>query len=284
MVSPGKAHALTSVSVDASTILDGWPGSPTVGVLRLVDGVIEEVAASGDLDAQRPWASVSKLVVAMAIGVEVDWGLHRYDDELGPPGATLAHHLSHSAGFGLEAGDATAPVGTKRVYSNVAVDRAVAWVVGGESPGRWLDDRVFSGLGMDRTVLDGRPAAGVVGSTRDLMTFAGVWLRSDGLAVATRDLIVSPHLAELDGIVPGFGRFRPCPWGLGPEIRGDKGHWMGDWPSDSAGHFGKSGALVLFNVRERIAVVATSTVAFGPWAVALWPSWTSAIRTLALTS
>lgn len=247
-----------------------------------MDGNVEVIAAGGDLDAPRPWASVSKLAVAMAIGVEVDWGLHRYEEPLGPPGATLAHHLSHSAGYGLEADDAMAPVGAKRVYSNVAVDRAVAAIVGDESPARWLDDRVFTGLGMVDTLLDGRPAAGVVGTTRDLMTFASAWLRADGLAVSTRDRILQPFLGELDGIVPGFGRFRPCPWGLGPEVRGDKQHWMGDWPPDSAGHFGQSGALALFNVAERIAVVATSTVAFGPWAVAHWPGWISAMRTLAL--
>ena len=33
---------------------------------------------------------------------------------------------------------------------------------------------------------------------------------------------------ELAGIVPGVGRFDPCPWGLGFEIRGDKApHWTG---------------------------------------------------------
>ena len=270
--------------MDSSTLCAGWPGSPAVGVLALVDGDVVVIAADGDLEDRRPWASVSKLAVAMAVGVEVDWGLHRYEEPLGPPGATLAHHLSHSAGYGLESSDATAPVGTKRVYSNVAVDFAVDAIVGDESPAQWLDDRVFRGLGLGDTALEGRPAAGVVGSTKDLMTFAGAWLRSDGLAVSTRDRILSPFLGDLDGIVPGFGRFRPCPWGLGPEVRGDKRHWMGDWPPDSAGHFGQSGALALFNVRERIAVVATSTVAFGPWAVGLWPGWISTIRTLALAS
>ena len=268
--------------MQSTSLCAGWPGSPAVGVLRLVDGVLEVLGTDGDLDARRPWASVSKLVVAMAVGVEVDWGLHRYDEPLGPPGATLAHHLSHSAGYGLEAGDPLRPVGSRRVYSNVAVDRAVAAVVGDDAPAAWLDDRVFQGLGMADTALDGRPAAGVVGSTRDLMTFAGAWLRADGLAVSTRDQILRPFLGELDGIVPGFGRFQPCPWGLGPEIRGDKQHWMGNWPADSAGHFGQSGALALFNVRERIAVVATSTVDFGPWAVERWPSWIDAMRTLAL--
>jgi hypothetical protein len=109
-------------------------------------------------------------------------------------------------------------------------------------------------------------------------------LRPDGIAKETRDRFITPFIPTLDGIVPGFGRFSPCPWGLGPEVRGDKQHWMGDWPAESFGHFGQSGALMLLNVQENVGVVATSTENFGPWAVKLWPEWTSAMRKLALAS
>ena len=68
-----------------------------------------------------------------------------------------------------------------------------------------------------------------------------------------------PYAPQLNGFVPGFGKFSPCPWGLGPEVRGDKHHWMGDWPPASFGHFGKSGALLLLNADEQIGLVATST-------------------------
>jgi hypothetical protein len=139
-------------------------------------------------------------------------------------------------------------------------------------------------LGLSSSSLVDRPASGVEGSTNDLATLAEAWLRPDGLTRETRDQIIRPYLAELNGIVPGFGRFTPCPWGLGPEVRGEKQHWMGDWPSASFGHFGQSGALMLMNVDEGVGVVATSTEPFGPWAVKLWPEWTSAARVLALTS
>jgi hypothetical protein len=59
---------------------------------------------------------------------------------------------------------------------------------------------------------------------------------------------------------------------------------MGNWPASSFGHFGKSGALILLNADEQIGLVATSTEEFGGWATKLWPSWTSAMRTLALGS
>ena len=117
-----------------------------------------------------------------------------------------------------------------------------------------------------------------------MMTLAVAWLRSDGLARSTRDRLITPYLADLDGIVPGFGRFAPCPWGLGPEVRGTKQHWMGDWPDASFGHFGQSGSLMLLNADEQIGLVATSTVPFGPWAVQLWPTMTGELRRLAIGS
>ena len=265
-------------------LLDGWPGAPSVVLLRLNGGLVERLYESGDVDAVRPWASVSKMAVALAFGVEVDWGLHRFEESLGPRGATLANLLSHSSGLGLEEGDPLVDIATKRVYSNYGVDLAVAAILGDNSAANWLDNRVFRPFGMNSAVLEGRPAADVVGSTDDLATLAVAWLRPDGIAKETRNRIITPYLPQLEGFVPGFGRFTPCPWGLGPEIRGEKQHWMGDWPSASFGHFGQSGSMILLNADEQIGVVATSTEPFGPWATKLWPSWTSAMRTLALGS
>ena len=263
---------------------DAWPGSPAYVVLRLKEGVIERVSERGDLDDVRSWASVSKLAVALAVGVEFDWELHTPDEIVGPQEATLAHLLSHSSGLGLEEGDPVVPIATKRVYSNYGIDLAVGAIVGDDMPATWLANRIFRPFGMTRTALMDRPASGVYGSTNDLATMAAAWLRPDGIAHETRDTLVTPYLGDLAGIVPGFGRFTPCPWGLGVEVRGAKDHWMGDWPPSSFGHFGQSGALCLVNVDEGIAAVATSTVDFGPWAAALWPAWTSAARSLALTS
>jgi hypothetical protein len=266
-----------------SNPLDGaWPGSPAYVVIRLKDGIAERVVENGALDEARPWASVSKMAVAMAFGVENDWDAHAYTQVVGPRGANIANLLSHSSGLGLEESDPVVPVGTKRVYSNYGIDYAVEAIMEDGTPASWLDYRVFSGLGMTTTSLEGRPSSGVVGSTNDLVTLAAAWLRADGIAKETRDRIIKPYMPALNGIVPGFGRFSPCPWGLGPEVRGEKEHWMGDWPPESFGHFGQSGALMLLNAVEGIGVVATSTEPFGSWAVKLWPEWTSAVRVLAL--
>jgi CubicO group peptidase (beta-lactamase class C family) len=251
--------------------------------VKLRDGAVVRVHDEGDLEVVRPWASVTKMAVALAVGVEVDWDLHAYDEVVGPNGATLAHLLSHSSGLGFEEGERVRDVGERRVYSNVGIDRAVEAIVGAASPAQWLKSRVFDALGMHSSALRGRPCADGFGSTADLALLARAWLRGDGVSDATRERIVTPYLPALAGIVPGFGRFSPCPWGLGPEVRGTKRHWMGDWPEASFGHFGQSGALLLVNLDEGIAVVATTEVPFGPWAVELWPTWTSRVRELALS-
>jgi CubicO group peptidase (beta-lactamase class C family) len=270
--------------VSTISLTDGWPGAPAVVLLSLKDGQVRRIAEAGDLDDVRAWASISKMVVSLAFGVESDWELHRYDMPLGPTGSTLANLLSHSSGLGLEEGDPIVGVGTQRIYSNYGFDLAVSSILEDNTAENWLQQRVFRPFGMSSTKLIDRPSSGVVGSTNDLAKLAVAWLRPDAIIKGTRDHVIKPYAPQLDGFVPGFGKFAPCPWGLGPEIQGDKHHWMGDWPSASFGHFGQSGALILLNADEQIGLVATSTEPFAGWATKLWPTWTSAMRTLALGS
>ena len=262
----------------------GWPGEPAVVVSAWRAGAWRTVATQGDLDTPRSWASVSKLMTAYAAAIEVHEGHARLDEPLGPEGSTLAHLLAHASGLGLERDDPVVAVGTKRIYSNHGIDLAAAHLARGQDISAWLDRRVIAPLMLNTTHLRGRAAEGVVGSTRDLATFAREWVVPTQVTPQSRDAAVAIYLPELAGIVPGFGRFTPCPWGLGVEVRAEKRHWMGDWPASSFGHFGRSGALALVNVEEGICVVATSTVDFGPWAHELWPTWTSQARQVALHS
>ncbi len=224
------------------------------------------------------------MAVALALGIENDWGDFTYDKSMGPIGSTMATVLSHASGLGLEENDPRIGVGEKRLYSNYGVDLVVEKVCQGHPPSEWLSQRVFSALGMSTTSLVGRPSAGVEGSTSDMATLALAWLRPDAISVETRNRAIRPYAPHLSGITPGFGSFSPNPWGLGPEIRGEKEHWMGDWPATSFGHFGQSGSLMLISPSEKIALVATSTEPFGPWAKELWPRFTSEMRALALES
>jgi len=263
-------------------LIPGWPGAPSAILFTLEGAATTTVLEIGDTEEVRPWASVSKMATALALAVENDWGQYTYDQPMGPLGATMATILSHASGLGFEKDDPTIAVGQKRVYSNYGVDLVVEAVCGEADPSAWLDQRVFRSLGMTSTSLVGRPSAGVEGSTKDMARLALAWLRPDAVSVETRNRAIRPYAPTLRGITPGFGSFTPNPWGLGPELRGDKQHWMGDWPADSFGHFGQSGSLLLVSPTEKIALVATSTEPFGPWAVALWPQWVSDMRQRAL--
>ena len=90
---------------------------------------------------------------------------------------------------------------------------------------------------------------------------------------------VTAQYPELDGIVPGIGRFDPCPGGLGPEIRGGKHpHWTS--PHNSAvtyGHFGGSGAFVWVDPIADITCAVVCDRDFDSWALTHWPEFSSAV-------
>ena len=255
-----------------TSALRGWPEDSAVVIQRVSAHANEVLYAQGDLSLRRPWASVSKLVTS--------WGVARMasrgEFDLDAPdheGVTMAHLLAHASGWGLEENSPRAAVGTRRIYSNVGVDRAVALVT--NDPAAWCAVEVFAPLGLTSCSLEGRPAAGVVGSLEDMGELMSAWRRGDDLREETHRRFRSPFLPTLAGVVPGFGRFDPCPWGLGPEVRGQKSHWMGSTTSPATfGHFGQSGTLALVEPDRDLVIVAAAGEDFGPWAAVRWPSWT----------
>lgn len=254
--------------------LVGWPEGSAFQLVRVSDDDTELLASAGVDDVVRPWASVTKMAVAWAVARAVDRGEASLDHPLGPTGSTLAHVLAHASGLGLESNDPTIAVGVRRVYSNVGPELAARLIAGDRDPAQWLHDELFGPLTMTSTSLEGRVAAGVRGSLRDLVRLGVSWWRADVVDAATRDRFVSPFLVNLRGVVPGFGGFDPCEWGLGPEIHGAKHHWMGQrFSARSFGHFGQSGALILIEPESGLVLAATAGEPFGPWAQHRWPTW-----------
>src|SRR6266852_7966475 len=93
----------------------------------------EHVAVGVVLDSQvfatrgergRPfrWASVTKLLTALATLVAVEEGSVDLDAPAGPPGSTVRHLLAHASGLPFEAGPPIAKPGTRRIYSNAGFD------------------------------------------------------------------------------------------------------------------------------------------------------------------
>jgi len=252
--------------------MSGWPSDSSAVVARR-HGAGWIYQSGGRPDHHYPWASVSKVAMAFGVARQVTRGQVALDGPAGPAGSTLAHLLSHASGLGLEAGDPQRPVGTRRVYSNLGINLAVAECAAGVSVDSWFQSEVANALDL-KIDLRGSCASGVHGSVYDMVQLGCAWWESTDMSLRVRDDFTRPFLAELDGIVPGWGRFSPCPWGLGLEIKGQKDHWMGHRTSPTAyGHFGQSGCLLLVDPERDLVLAAASPIEFGPWAKALWPSW-----------
>ena len=234
-------------------------------------------------------ASVTKLLTTMAALVAVQDGLVGLDQPVAEAGegVTVRHLLAHASGLPMEATGARRPPERRRIYSNVGF-RALGDLLAaaaGEPVERFLDGTVFAPLGMAATRLEPRtwdrpdPAAGARSSLDDLVRFARCLL-DRGTPLVGEALFAeatSVQFPGLAGLVPGVGRFDPCDWGLGFELRDAKRpHWMGERRSPAAfGHFGASGCFLWVDPEPGLAVAAVSDRDFddGRWAMATWPAW-----------
>ena len=223
------------------------------------DGVLYE---SGDVDEIFPFASVTKPIVAWSALVAVDRGLLDLDAPTGAPapdGATIGHLLSHSSGIAADSDERLATPGTRRIYSNRGIE-----ILGerlqeatGTPLETWVESTVLEPLGMASVLIPGSPAHSGEGSARDLSLFARELASPRLVSPALAERACAPVLPELDGVLPGYGRQVPNPFGLGVEVRGAKSpHWTGKGNSPQTfGHFGQSGSFIWVDpVAERQAV------------------------------
>ena len=253
--------------------LRSWGAASPACLLVSRDGT---VAGAGPIDLVQPWASVTKIVAALAVLDVVQEGLLALDEPAGPAGSTVRHLLGHASGLAFDRERVLAEPGTRRIYSNVGIDLAVEAAVrraaAKDAPGL-LRERVLGPLGMDATSLVGPASHGACGPVRDLARLARELLAPRVLSPAAVDLALAPSFPQLAGVLPGFGRQDPNDWGLGVELRGHKKpHWMApDAPADCVGHFGQSGSFLWADRSLGLAAVAASGAPFGPWAAEAWP-------------
>jgi CubicO group peptidase (beta-lactamase class C family) len=262
-----------------------WPGQHRAAGWRRIDGNEE---SAGDVDHRFPLASVTKVISAMGILVAVQEEVVHLDDPAGPPGATVRLLMSHAAGLPFDGEEAIAPPGTRRSYGNGAF----------EILGRLVADRaqmpfsdyvqaaVLEPLGMQATTVDGSPAHGARSTLRDLLRLTGELLGPGHvLAAELLSEATTVQQPELAGVLPGFGRQDPNPWGLGFEIRGDKSpHWTPPTASTRTfGHFGQSGSFLWVDPDAGLACVGLSDQPFGDWAPPAWQEMGSLALTAAQT-
>lgn len=232
------------------------------------------VACGGDLSWRRPLASVTKVIAAWSTLVAVQRGLTSLDAPAGPRGSTVRHLLAHASGLPAEAATAQVPPGTRRIYSNAGFDLLGVHLaeVTGTDASRWIEESVVEPLGMSGATVEGSLAHSGVASVEDLVLLASELLHPTLLVPELSAEAVRVQFPDLAGVVPGYGRHTPCPWGLGVEIRGDKvPHWTAPGASPATfGHFGVSGSFIWVDRERGAAAVFLGEESFGPWHKENW--------------
>jgi len=239
------------------------------------------VAARGDTALAGRWASVTKIVTALAVLVAVEEEAVSLDEHAGPPGSTVRHLLAHASGLAFDEDRILAPPGRRRIYSNVGFELLGALVAErtGMAFATYLAEAVLRPAGMSATRLDGSPAAGLVGSLDDLVRLARELLAPTVVSPATLARATTVAFPGLAGRLPGFGSHHRLDWGLGLEVRGTKSpHWTGRRNSPATfGHFGGSGSFLWVDPAADLACAVLSGRDFGGWATEAWPAFSDAV-------
>jgi CubicO group peptidase (beta-lactamase class C family) len=258
--------------------IDDWGADHAAAAVVGPDGII---ASHGDASHPFRWASVTKLVTALAVLDAVEDGLIDLDEAAGPPGATVRHLLAHASGLPFDGEAVIARPGTRRIYSNPGFD-----ILGARLAERddvaiedALDRRVLGPLGMAGTHLVTRPSDGLHGPLAALAALARELLRPSLVTRATLDEATTTAFPGLTGVLPGVGRFEPLDWGLGFELRDAKTpHWTGTRNSPATfGHFGGSGTFLWVDPALDRALVCLTDRDYGPWALESWPRFSDAV-------
>ena len=263
--------------MDALRQIDEWRATTAAaGVVR--DG--EVVATRGPGDRPLRWASVTKLVTALAALVAAEEGVLDLDEPAGPEGSTVRHLLAHASGLPFEPGAPAGRPGQRRVYSNVGFETLAEHIaMRAEMPFvDYLQAGVLDPLGLDAE-LRGSPAADLHGSLEDMLLLARELQRPSLVAPETLAEATTVQFPGLAGVLPDFGRMDPNDWGLGFELRDEKvPHWTGSRNSpETFGHFGGSGTFLWVDPVAGVALGALTDREFGDWAKEAWPRLSDAV-------
>jgi CubicO group peptidase (beta-lactamase class C family) len=267
---------------DRLAAVGDWPVGTAAAAIVDKSGVVETF---GPVDAKLPLASVTKPLTALAILVAVEEEAAHLDDPADEriiPGATLRHLLAHASGYAPDRPMKAAAPGTRRIYSNVGIERAAQLVVDATDIEfrAYAHEAVLRPLQMTRTTLTGSPARDGVSTVADLAKVVHELLAPTGLLAATTlQDATSVQFPGIRGVLPGYGAQDPNDWGLGFEIRSSKSpHWTGSLNSPRTyGHFGQSGTMLWVDPVAEIGLVALTDRDFGPWAAEAWPALSDAV-------
>jgi CubicO group peptidase (beta-lactamase class C family) len=275
--------------MSALDLVAGWPvPSAAVGVTASGGPTgrgSDLCRAVGPMDRPFPWASVTKPATALAVLIAVEEGSLALDEPAGPPDSTVRHLLAHTSGLGPDPGPPLASPGSTRIYSNAAYLLLAEMVEERTGIGfaDYLAEAVLDPLAMGDTVLypptGQAAAAGLSGPLGDLLALGRELATPTLVSTDTHGDATAVQFAGVSGVLPGFGWFDPCDWGLGVEIRGNKHpHWTGAANSPRTfGHFGRSGSFLWIDPEAGVICAGLADRPFGPWATSAWPPLADAI-------
>ena len=239
--------------------VDDWPVDSVAA--GLIDQGKTYYAGTVDTDYRFPLASVTKPLVAYAVAVAVEEGVFEWDTACGPEGSTVRHLLAHASGVGFDTPEPQKPVGQRRIYSSAGFELladAVEAETGIAFP-EYFRQALCEPLGFGAT-LDGSAGHGVTASLRDVMTFVKEVLQPSLIHPSTLEEMLSIQYPELAGVVPGYGSFTPCPWGLGFEVKGSKG--TAGSPGELKGRFLSAHAIGTIRINGENGVYGTTRTHF----------------------
>ena len=259
--------------MEPADLVDDWPAE-RVAVIA-ADNASGSITEVGDPAEVFHLASITKVITALAVMVAVEEGTVDLDRALhadlgAPAGVTVRMLLAHAGGYPFESslGTLSEPL-TRRIYSNSGIEmvgEALATATA-MSAVDYITDAVITPLAMTSTTLSGSVAHGATASASDVSRLLAELLEPTLVSRATIDEMTRIQYPDLAGIVPGVGRFDPCPWGLGVEIKGAKSpHWMGRATSARTfGHFGGAGTMAWADPESRQTLVALTDLPFDQW-------------------
>lgn len=249
-----------------------WPVPNAATAVVRADGTV--LGSWGEQDRRYKLASVTKPLAAYAVLVAVEEGALEWEQPAGPEGSTVRHLAAHTSGLAFDSAKVQAQAGSRRIYSNSGFELLAETLekASGIAFPDYLREAVFEPLGMTGSELIGSAAAGAVSTCADLVRFAAELQRPTLVSAETVAEATSVAFPGLNGVVPGYGMQKPCDWGLGFEIRGQKSpHWTGLRNSPRTyGHFGQAGTFLWVDPEAGVGCVALADRDFGPWAVEAW--------------
>jgi CubicO group peptidase (beta-lactamase class C family) len=262
----------------ALTQIEVWPVRTAAAGVTNAERTL---GTAGDQGRTFQWASVTKLLTALAALIAVEEGSVTLEQSAGPPGSTLRHLLAHASGLPMEGTSPIAKPGARRIYSNAGFELVGEVVAQGTGMpfSEYVEAGVIAPLALDNTALVGSPASGASGPLEDLLALGREFLAPRLISPGTMAEATSVQFAGLSGVVPGFGRQDPNDWGLGFELRDGKSpHWTGQTNSAATfGHFGRSGSMLWVDPVAGMACAAVADRDFGPWAIDAWPRLSDAV-------